>query len=47
MQGTQGRQNFSFIGDYLDISYTPEQLLSNKIVQNQVRSPSSSNENQD
>ncbi|KAJ9618252.1 hypothetical protein H2203_009168 [Taxawa tesnikishii (nom. ined.)] len=36
VQGTQGRQNFSFIGDYLDISYTPEQLLSNKIVQNQT-----------
>lgn len=33
MQGTHGRQNFSFIGDYLDLAYTPDALLSNKIVQ--------------
>ncbi|KAK3935410.1 lysophospholipase A [Diplogelasinospora grovesii] len=36
VQGTAGRQNFSFIGDYLpgNFAYTPEQLLENKIVQN-------------
>ncbi|KAH8902334.1 hypothetical protein BR93DRAFT_261874 [Coniochaeta sp. PMI_546] len=36
VQGTAGLQNFSFIGDYLpgDFAYTPETLLSNRIVQN-------------
>ncbi|KAB5571848.1 lysophospholipase A [Coniochaeta sp. 2T2.1] len=36
IQGTAGLQNFSFIGDYLpgNFAYTPETLLSNKIVQN-------------
>jgi phospholipase/lecithinase/hemolysin len=34
VQGTLGRQNYSFIGDNFDISFTPEELLSNRIVQN-------------
>ncbi|KAB5539331.1 lysophospholipase A [Coniochaeta sp. 2T2.1] len=36
IQGTAGLQNFSFIGDYLpgNFAYTPDTLLSNKIVQN-------------
>ncbi|KAJ5320083.1 hypothetical protein N7508_000366 [Penicillium antarcticum] len=36
VQGTQGRQNFSFIGDQFDFAYDTETLLSNKIVQNQT-----------
>jgi hypothetical protein len=36
VQGTAGLQNFSFIGDLQNFSYTPQQLLSNEIVQNQV-----------
>lgn len=32
-----GRQNYSFIGDLLNPSYTPQQLLESKIIQNQVR----------
>ncbi|ETS78360.1 hypothetical protein PFICI_10422 [Pestalotiopsis fici W106-1] len=36
VQGTYGYPNFSFIGDYLpgDLAFTPEELLSDKIVQN-------------
>ncbi|TPX12519.1 uncharacterized protein E0L32_000696 [Thyridium curvatum] len=36
VQGTHGHQNFSFIGDYLpkNFAYTPQDLLSNRIVQN-------------
>jgi hypothetical protein len=36
VQGTAGRQNYSFIGDVQNFAFTPETLLSNKIVQNQV-----------
>ncbi|CAG8976833.1 hypothetical protein HYALB_00009098 [Hymenoscyphus albidus] len=36
VQGTHGRQNFSFIGDSFDFSYTPNELLENEIVQNQL-----------
>jgi hypothetical protein len=36
VQGNHGHQNFSFIGDQFDLSYTAEDLLTNKIVQNQV-----------
>ncbi|MCJ1311361.1 hypothetical protein MMC25_005032 [Agyrium rufum] len=36
VQGTAGLQNYSFIGTALDYSYTPQTLLTNKIVQNQV-----------
>lgn len=36
VQGTFGRQNYSFIADELNPSYTKEILLTNKIVQNQV-----------
>ncbi|KAJ6030531.1 hypothetical protein N7499_012948, partial [Penicillium canescens] len=36
VQGTQGRQNYSFIGDQFDFAYDTETLLSNKIVQNQT-----------
>ncbi|KAK6597681.1 lysophospholipase a [Botrytis cinerea] len=36
VQGTYGRQNYSFIGDLQNFSYTPAQLLSNEIVQNQL-----------
>ncbi|PPQ91703.1 hypothetical protein CVT25_012916 [Psilocybe cyanescens] len=35
--GTQGLANFSFIGDALDFSFTPQQLLSNEIVPRSVR----------
>ena len=38
VQGTHGRQNYSFIRDLFDFSYTPEQLLTDHIVQNLVRS---------
>jgi phospholipase/lecithinase/hemolysin len=34
VQGTLGRQNYSFIGDNFDLSFTPEELFSNRIVQN-------------
>jgi phospholipase/lecithinase/hemolysin len=34
VQGTAGHQNFSFIGDYLNLAYTPDTLLSDQIVQN-------------
>ncbi|TKA29779.1 hypothetical protein B0A50_03143 [Salinomyces thailandicus] len=36
VQGTHGHQNFSFIGDALNPSYTARELLSNRIVQNQT-----------
>ncbi|KIN05752.1 carbohydrate esterase family 16 protein [Oidiodendron maius Zn] len=36
VQGTAGLQNFSFIGDLQNFTYTPQQLLSNEIVQNQI-----------
>lgn len=36
VQGTAGLQNYSFIGDLQNFSYTPRQLVSNEIVQNQV-----------
>ncbi|CAG8957265.1 hypothetical protein HYFRA_00010687 [Hymenoscyphus fraxineus] len=36
VQGTHGRQNFSFIGDAFDFSFTPNELLENEIVQNQL-----------
>ncbi|TVY43418.1 Acetylesterase [Lachnellula subtilissima] len=35
VQGTSGRQNYSFIGDLQNYSFTPEKLLSDEIVQNQ------------
>lgn len=36
MQGTYGYPNYSFIGDYLpgNLEFTPEELISNRIVQN-------------
>ena len=36
VQGIEGRQNYSFIGDALNFSYSPEQLRSDSIVQNQI-----------
>ncbi|KAI9934696.1 hypothetical protein ASPWEDRAFT_186337 [Aspergillus wentii DTO 134E9] len=36
VQGTHGRQNFSFIGDQLDFAYDGQDLLSNMIFQNQT-----------
>ncbi|CAG7924969.1 unnamed protein product [Penicillium olsonii] len=36
VQGTQGHQNFSFIGDQFNLAFTRETLLANKIVQNQT-----------
>lgn len=36
VQGTVGLQNYSFIGDLQNYTYTPEQLLADEIVQNQV-----------
>lgn len=36
VQGTSGRQNYSFIGDLQNYSFAPEKLLSDEIVQNQV-----------
>ncbi|KAH8599453.1 hypothetical protein B0O99DRAFT_738318 [Bisporella sp. PMI_857] len=36
VQGTFGHQNYSFIGDALNYSFTPTQLLSNKIIQDQT-----------
>jgi len=41
VQGTAGRQNSTFIGDYFNFSFSEEKLLSDKIVQNQVRVPRS------
>jgi phospholipase/lecithinase/hemolysin len=34
VQGTLGHRNYTFIGDELNFSFTPEQLFSNRIVQN-------------
>ncbi|KAF1830798.1 lysophospholipase-like protein A [Decorospora gaudefroyi] len=34
VQGTLGHQNYSFIGDNFDLSFTPEELFSDRIVQN-------------
>jgi hypothetical protein len=42
VQGTEGHQNYSFIGDQLNFDYDAQALLNNKIVQNQVRRQSSS-----
>jgi len=36
VQGTDGLQNYSFIGDLQNYTFTPQQLLSDQIVQNQV-----------
>ncbi|RHZ50329.1 hypothetical protein CDV55_100299 [Aspergillus turcosus] len=36
VQGTHGRQNFSFIGDQLNFAYDRQTLLTDKIVQNQT-----------
>ena len=36
VQGTQGLQNYSFIGDLQNYTFTPQQLLTDEIVQNQV-----------
>ncbi|TVY91049.1 hypothetical protein LAWI1_G006244, partial [Lachnellula willkommii] len=36
VQGTSGLQNYSFIGDLQNYSFTPEKLLSDEIVQNQI-----------
>ncbi|KAG4031724.1 hypothetical protein MFRU_008g00860 [Monilinia fructicola] len=36
VQGTYGLQNYSFIGDLRNFSYTPAQILSNEIIQNQI-----------
>ncbi|KAF2149251.1 carbohydrate esterase family 16 protein [Myriangium duriaei CBS 260.36] len=36
VQGTNGRQNYSFIGDLQNFSFAPETLLSDRIVQNQT-----------
>ena len=37
VQGIYGHQNYSFIGDQLNFEYDAKTLLTNKIVQNQVR----------
>lgn len=36
VQGTRGYVNLTFIGSQLDLSYTPQELLTDLIVQNQV-----------
>ncbi|KAH9218365.1 hypothetical protein DL95DRAFT_489408 [Leptodontidium sp. 2 PMI_412] len=36
VQGTAGRQNYSFIGDAQNYAFTPETLLTGMIVQNQI-----------
>jgi hypothetical protein len=36
VQGTLGRTNYTFIHDNFDISFTPQELLSNRILQNQT-----------
>lgn len=38
VQGTEGHQGYSFIGDNLNLSYTREKLYGDKIVKNQVSS---------
>lgn len=37
VQGTHGHQNYSFIGDAFNFAFDEHTLLSNKIVQNQVK----------
>jgi hypothetical protein len=37
VQGTHGHQNYSFIGDQFNYAYDAQTLLSDMIVQNQVR----------
>ncbi|TFK40833.1 hypothetical protein BDQ12DRAFT_648133 [Crucibulum laeve] len=41
VQGTDGHANFSFIGDALDLSFTPTQLLTNEIVPRNTSSEAS------
>ncbi|KAF7798409.1 hypothetical protein EIP86_009630 [Pleurotus ostreatoroseus] len=41
VQGTAGLANFSFIGDAFNLSFTPEDLLSNEIVPNKTSSDGS------
>ena len=36
VQGSQGLQNYSFIADALHPTYTPDQLLNDTIIQNQI-----------
>ncbi|KAH8687445.1 hypothetical protein BGZ60DRAFT_393605 [Tricladium varicosporioides] len=36
VHGTAGRENYSFIGDEFNFGFTPAQLLTNEIVQNQT-----------
>ncbi|KAI4741559.1 lysophospholipase A [Aureobasidium sp. EXF-12298] len=36
VQGTAGRQNSTFIGDYFNFSFTEDKLLNDQIVQNQT-----------
>ncbi|KAL9625828.1 MAG: hypothetical protein Q9160_000148 [Pyrenula sp. 1 TL-2023] len=36
VQGLYGRQNYSFIGDAFNFSYTPSQLLNDTVIQNQI-----------
>ncbi|KAF2681797.1 carbohydrate esterase family 16 protein [Lentithecium fluviatile CBS 122367] len=36
VQGVLGHQNYTYIGDNLNLAFTPQQLLSNRIVQNQT-----------
>ncbi|KAK3676188.1 hypothetical protein LTR78_003938 [Recurvomyces mirabilis] len=36
VQGTHGHQNYSFIGDASNLAFSPHDLLSNRIVQNQT-----------
>ncbi|KAF4628234.1 hypothetical protein G7Y89_g9917 [Cudoniella acicularis] len=36
VHGTAGLENYSFIGDNFDFSFTPQQLLTNEIVQDQL-----------
>ncbi|KAL3466393.1 hypothetical protein BJX64DRAFT_13840 [Aspergillus heterothallicus] len=36
VQGTHGHTNYSFISDQLDLEFTEQELLTNKIVQNQT-----------
>ncbi|KZM19103.1 uncharacterized protein EKO05_0010172 [Ascochyta rabiei] len=40
VQGLQGHPNYTYIGDNLDISFTPSELFSNRIVQNQTSTAS-------
>jgi hypothetical protein len=38
IQGTEGYANYSFIGDAFNVSFTPEELLRDRIVPKNVRS---------